>query len=163
MSTKLGSLSIEGLKRLKIFLKSEKINEIISAYKKSEIIVRPDEIIDLKISADLPKLRMGASENEVKKEDEVNTIKFHQSLAMLSPAEASSFGIWAWFTHVYYWDYMRERWPVPTLGERTSLENFVSTHYLIKGQNTRSFIRNGIQANLKSTFEWFLSAFTHNR
>ena len=144
MTTKIGSVSIEGLKRLKAFHKSGKTDELIKAYGNSSILIKPEEIIELELSAELPNLRTGANEEDVKKEDEINTIKLHQSLATLTPAEASSIGIWVWFTHVYYWNYMRERWPVPHSGGRTSLENFISTHYFIKGQNTRSFIRNGI-------------------
>lgn len=144
MKVKIGSISIAGLSRISAFIKGGSSKDIIKAYTSAEKYFSANEIIELEISYELPKLQISKDQSDLTKDDEINTINLHQELADLSPAEAASKGIWAWFTHIYYWDYMKERWPVPDSSERSTLENIIFTHYLISGQNTRSFIRNGI-------------------
>jgi len=144
MKTKLGSISFEGLKRLSSFINEGNLKAVVTSYHAGPSIIRPEEIIELDNEAELPELKFSKTSEELKKDDEINTIKLHQSLAKLSPSEASSKGIWVWFTHVFYWNYMLQRWPVPDSSDRQEIQNYISSHYLIKGQNTRSFIRNGV-------------------
>lgn len=144
MKAKIGSITLEGMKRIYAFVKNAETKDIKKAYTSPEQIVKSSEIVELDITTELPVLRFSQNEGEHKKDDEINTITLHQSLAELTPSEAASRGIWVWFTHVHYWDYMRTRWPLTEISERVSIENHVITHFLIKGQNTRSFIRNGI-------------------
>lgn len=144
MKTRLGSISIEGLKRLSYFIKEGNSQNIVTGYQADSSIINPEEIIELEKEIELPELRISIFSEDLKKDDEINTIKFHQSLAMLSPSEASSKGIWVWFTHVFYWKYMQLRWPVPDSSDKQEIQNYIFSHYLIKGQNTRSFIRNGV-------------------
>ena len=144
MKVKIGSIIIAGLSRISAFLKGGSCKDIVKAYTSSEKYFEASEIIELEVCFELPKLQTSKDESELTKDDEINTIRLHQELASLTPAQAASKGIWAWFTHIYYWDYMKERWPVPLSSERSTLENHVFKHYLISGQNTRSFIRNGI-------------------
>jgi hypothetical protein len=144
MKTKLGSISFEGLKRLFSLINEGNLNTVVTSYRAEKSIIKPEEIIELNIEAELPELRFSQNSEEFKKDDEINTIKLHQSLARLSPSEASSKGIWVWFTHVFYWKYMLQRWKVPESSNKQEIQNYISSHYLIKGQNTRSFIRNGV-------------------
>ena len=44
--------------------------------------------------------------------DVENAIRVFCTLRKLTPAQAADERLWAWFTHIYCWGYMRSRWPI---------------------------------------------------
>lgn len=73
--------------------------------------------------------------------DYENIRLLYGSLKDLSLSLASDERVWSYMTHISYWDYMRERWPLEEVNENNSKENYIKTHYFY-GEKPRN--RNGI-------------------
>lgn len=69
--------------------------------------------------------------------DAENAQKVHEALRHLSPLQAMDERLWAYMTHIQYWDYMRARWPASTHGALVD-------RYLFAGTGFGTLVRNGI-------------------
>jgi hypothetical protein len=71
-----------------------------------------------------------------------NCLSLFSAYPNLTFHQAASENLWAYMTHVQYWEYMRRRWPVENIEGRQ--ENYIKEHYFLKGGSDRSLIHNGI-------------------
>jgi hypothetical protein len=77
--------------------------------------------------------------------DAENAEVVYTALQHLHPAQVDE-GLCAYLSHVTFWDYMRERWPVEGGKNNKDRGEFVITRYFFQGHDTfrRATIRNGI-------------------
>lgn len=74
-----------------------------------------------------------------------NTKIVYTALRHLSPLQASDERLWAYLTHVTFWDYMRKRWPVEQYeGKSATLPENIQARYLYMSDRPRALVRNGI-------------------
>jgi hypothetical protein len=74
-----------------------------------------------------------------------NTQILYSSLRHLTPVQASDERLWAYLTHVTFWDYMRKRWPVEQYEAKPDkLPENMSSRYMFGSDRPRSLVRNGI-------------------
>lgn len=67
-----------------------------------------------------------------------NSIALYEAMKDLSETQASDERLWSYLTHVVFWDYMRERWPVgDSLGR-------VKDRYFLRTKSIETLTRNGI-------------------
>jgi hypothetical protein len=106
-----------------------------SWYVESSILM-PDEI----------ELHMPESKTEHL--DLENTRIIYSALKHLTPLQASDQRLWAYFTHVSHWHYMRKRWPVDqyVAKDRPSerYKDYMNQRYLYMADRSRSLLRNGM-------------------
>lgn len=145
MKTNLHSVTNNKHQELILEVKTKNVAYLLERYTSNDPLLSGDGLVKLSQEVDLPELVKAEEQDEVKKGDEKNSISLHKALKFLTPSEASSKGIWTWMALAPYWDYMRSRWPIEDCGrELSTVQNHIMSHYLIAGQNTRSFIRGGI-------------------
>lgn len=145
MKTHLHSVTNKKHQELILEVKTKNAAYLIDRYTSNEPFISGDGLVKLSLEIDLPELVKPTEHEDVKKGDEKNSISLHKALVSLTPSEASSKGVWTWMALGFYWDYMRSRWPIEDCGrELSTVQNHIMSHYLIAGQNTRSFIRGGI-------------------
>lgn len=84
-----------------------------------------------------------------------NSINLYTELKSLNETQASDARLWAYFSHVNFWEYMRKRWPAEKFEEDTDdlfdeisvknkQANFIISRYHLKTTNRRRLLRNGI-------------------
>jgi len=71
--------------------------------------------------------------------DYINAVYLHKLLSNLSPAEASDERLWAYLTHITFWDYMKARWPIDNA--QKDEKNYIRTRYFF---GEKPYSRNGI-------------------
>lgn len=74
-----------------------------------------------------------------------NTKALYSKLRHLTVLQATDERMWAYLTHVTFWEYMRTRWPI----ERIEIQGhdskvFVESRYLFMRNKDRALLRNGI-------------------
>lgn len=74
-----------------------------------------------------------------------NTKRVYTALKHLPFSVAIDERFWAYLTHVTFWNYMRQRWPIEN-GEKTKngATPYIREHYFFMGNRDRALIRNGI-------------------
>lgn len=72
-----------------------------------------------------------------------NSISFFSVYKNLTYHQATSEAFWAYMTHIQYWEYMRERWPVSD-SSSSKPADYIREHYFFKSGTDRALIRNGI-------------------
>ncbi|WP_034303295.1 DUF6339 family protein [Herbaspirillum sp. RV1423] len=77
-----------------------------------------------------------------------NTIRLHTALRHLNIAQATDERLWAWLTHVQFWDYMRKRWPIESyqkeFAKPTDIGVNIRDRYFFTGNRDRALVHNGI-------------------
>jgi hypothetical protein len=77
------------------------------------------------------------------KNDAENSKRIYSALKDITPTQASDERLWAYLTHVTYWDYMKARWNVETRQEGNT-KNFITERYFFASNRQRALVRNGI-------------------
>ncbi|EKU42686.1 hypothetical protein C518_2414 [Lysinibacillus fusiformis ZB2] len=77
------------------------------------------------------------------KNDAENSKRIYSALKDITPTQASDERLWAYLTHVTYWDYMKARWNVETRLEGNP-KNFVTERYFFASNRQKALVRNGI-------------------
>jgi len=85
----------------------------------------------------LPDLRQPTSDTELFEVE--NTIALHSALQNLNRSQAADDRLWSWLAHGPYWAYMRKRWPVEGIDNKSG---YIKEHYLLGG--SRSLVRHGL-------------------
>lgn len=98
---------------------------------------------------DVVQLKFKARKSKAQ-QDLASAKRLHRSLR-LSRADASDPRLWTRLTHVEFWPYMRDRWPV----KRGEIK-FVLRRYFVHGHGSRALLRNGV-ARL-----WWLAELTYD-
>jgi len=73
-----------------------------------------------------------------------NTRTVYSALKHLTPLQASDPRLWAYFTHVSHWEYMRKRWPVERYQGKERLKELVQERYFFVTDRSRALLRNGM-------------------
>ncbi len=95
-------------------------------------IVCPDSI----------ELQMPTSKSDLY--DLENTKIVYSALKHMTPVQASDPRLWAYFTHVSHWEYMRKRWPVEPYAGKPSLRENMQARYFFMSDRSRALLRNGM-------------------
>lgn len=77
------------------------------------------------------------------KNDAENSKRIYSALKDITPTQASDERLWAYLTHVTYWEYMKARWNVETRLEGNP-KNFITERYFFASNRQRALVRNGI-------------------
>lgn len=113
----------------------------------SEVFADREAVADSRIEIDdLPDLHMPTSETELYEYE--NTVLLHSALSNLNRSLAADERLWSWLAHDRYWEYMRQRWPVESAGDKTS---YILEHYFLR--DSRGLVRHGL-----ARLWWFGSA-----
>jgi hypothetical protein len=99
----------------------------------------------LQSSIDLPddvELNPPASKTELF--DLENTKRLYTALRHLTPIQAADERLWAYLTHVTFWNYMRQRWPAEQYAGKQRFAENVQERYFFMSDRPRALIRNGI-------------------
>lgn len=91
---------------------------------------------------DTLELQLPASKTELF--DLENTKIVYSALRHLTPVEASDPRLWAYFTHVTHWEYMRRRWPIEQYLSSPRLKDNMQEHYFFMSDRSRALTRNGM-------------------
>lgn len=97
----------------------------------------------LQSTVEMPSLELTVPTSKVDLFDLENTKTVYSALRHLSPLQASDERLWAYLTHVTFWDYMRKRWPVEQYSGQRLAEN-LQDRYFFMSDRPRALIRNGI-------------------
>jgi hypothetical protein len=73
-----------------------------------------------------------------------NTRIVYSALKHLTPVQASDPRLWAYFTHVSHWEYMRRRWPVEQYLNKPRLKEIMQERYFFISDRSRALLRNGM-------------------
>ncbi len=73
-----------------------------------------------------------------------NTRVVYSALKHLTPVQASDPRLWAYFTHVSHWEYMRARWPVEQYSGEDRFKQVMQERYFFMPDRSRALLRNGI-------------------
>ncbi len=73
-----------------------------------------------------------------------NTKIVYAALKHLTPVQASDPRLWAYFTHVSHWDYMRKRWPVEQYVGKLRFREIIQERYFFMPDRSRALLRNGM-------------------
>ena len=99
--------------------------------------------VDFDIPApDSMQLQMPISRTETC--DLENTKIVYEALKHLTPVQASDPRLWAYFTHVSHWDYMRKRWPVEQYVGKLRFREIIQERYFFMPDRSRALLRNGM-------------------
>ena len=79
-----------------------------------------------------------------------NVKTIHSALRFIEPRLLAYEGIWVYFTHIYFWQYMQNRW---VKDSKVTLET-IKDRFFLNASSDRGLLRNGI-ARL-----WFLGHVT---
>lgn len=132
--------------RIEIKIFSEKyVNQLIRGLREPEIIKRYQEK-KFSYEENYPIGSTGIFLNNDIKLDPGNdfqsSITLYENLN-LNETQASDKRLWVYLTHVIFWDYMRERWPIKKNREYKPV-NRIRDRYLLTTLNLRTLTRNGI-------------------
>jgi hypothetical protein len=94
------------------------------------------------IEAEPFKLHMPISKTELCDLD--NTRIVYNALRHLTPLQACDARLWAYLTHVTYWEYMRKRWPIEQYLGKEKLRENIQERYFFMPNRSRALIRNGM-------------------
>jgi len=72
-----------------------------------------------------------------------NSKILYQALFTLTETQASDERLWTYMTHVVFWKYMRNRWPVEKTQENKEIGR-ITDRYFLRKINIQSLTRNGI-------------------
>ncbi len=72
-----------------------------------------------------------------------NAVLIHEYLMGLDPTTASDPRLWAYLSHVTFWKYMKNRWPVKESGSDSRNEHILK-HWFIRNLSARGLVDNGI-------------------
>ena len=89
------------------------------------------------IQLQMPTSRTGTCDLE-------NTKIVYSALKHLTPVQASDPRLWAYFTHVSHWEYMRKRWPVERYVGKQRFRELIQERYLFVSDKSRALLRNGM-------------------
>lgn len=78
---------------------------------------------------------------DASKTDIENSILLFSTLKNLTEVQASDERLWTYLSHVYFWEYMRERWPAEKAEEPI---NRIKNRYFLRNLSLRSITRNGL-------------------
>jgi len=70
-----------------------------------------------------------------------NSIVLYEGLRGLNEVQASDERLWAYLTHVHFWDYMQGRWPIEDSKKPISR---IRERYFLRNLNLESITRNGL-------------------
>jgi hypothetical protein len=87
-------------------------------------------------------LQIPTSKNDLL--DLENTKIVYGALKHLTPVQASDPRVWAYFTHVSQWEYMRARWPVEQYWGRDRYKEVMQERYFFMADRSRALLRNGM-------------------
>jgi len=73
-----------------------------------------------------------------------NTKIMYSALKHLTPVQASDQRLWAYFTHVSHWEYMRARWPAEQYIGKGRLREVMHERYFFMSDRSRALLRNGM-------------------
>lgn len=73
-----------------------------------------------------------------------NTRIVYSALKHLTPIQASDPRLWAYFTHVSHWDYMRKRWPAERYVGTERFREVMNERYFFLTDRSRALLRNGM-------------------
>jgi hypothetical protein len=73
-----------------------------------------------------------------------NTRIVYSALKHLTPLQASDHRLWAYFTHVSHWQYMRERWPAEQYLGKERFKEVMNERYFYLSDRSRALLRNGM-------------------
>lgn len=74
-----------------------------------------------------------------------NSIRLHKAFASLTPVQARDPRLWTRLSHVEFWPYMRERWPIEKyMADRKKAERYVEGRYFVLRAEGRALLRNGM-------------------
>lgn len=73
-----------------------------------------------------------------------NTRTVYSALKHLTPVQASDPRLWAYFTHVSHWDYMRKRWPAERYVGSVRFREVIQERYFFVQDRSRALLRNGM-------------------
>jgi len=73
-----------------------------------------------------------------------NTRIVYSALKHLSPLQASDQRLWAYFTHVSHWEYMRSRWPAEQYAGKERFKEVMNERYFFLSDRSRALLRNGM-------------------
>lgn len=73
-----------------------------------------------------------------------NTRIIYSALKHLTPLQASDQRLWAYFTHVSHWEYMRKRWPVERYIGAERFREVMNERYFFMADRSRALLRNGM-------------------
>lgn len=90
----------------------------------------------------IPSLKLPEETGEKSKYDLENSITFFSAYQNLTHHQATSESFWAYMTHVQYWEYTMQRWPVANKKERQS--EFIKERYFLNAGTDRALGRNSI-------------------
>lgn len=82
-----------------------------------------------------------------------NAILIYEALKNLPFSVATNENYWAFMTHIVYWDYMRNRWPIENAQQDEI--SFIHTRYMFSSKNKR-YYRNGLSRL------WLYAALTYD-
>lgn len=68
----------------------------------------------------------------------------YSRLKHLTPAQAGDERLWAYMTHVSFWEYMRLRWPVDRHSDEGKQARMVRERYFFMSNRDRALVRNGL-------------------
>ncbi len=70
-----------------------------------------------------------------------NSISLYEKIVGINETIASDPRLWTWLSHIYFWDYMRARWPVE--GVKNPIGRITDRYYM-KYLKLESLVRHGI-------------------
>jgi hypothetical protein len=73
-----------------------------------------------------------------------NTRIVYSALKHLTPLQASDHRLWAYFSHVSHWQYMRKRWPVEQYLGKERFKEVMNERYFYLSDRSRALLRNGM-------------------
>jgi hypothetical protein len=73
-----------------------------------------------------------------------NTRTVYAALQHLTPLQAADPRLWAYLTHVTYWEYMRKRWPMEQYTGKPRMKEIIQERYFLMSDRSRALIRNGL-------------------
>lgn len=116
------------------------INGNLGFYQESPIWV-PDhfdsEMFCFDSRIEIPDIQLDPSKSDLD-----NSMILYSGFKKLNLTQASDERLWAYLSHVTFWGYMRERWPVEK-GKKNPV-NFVKNRYFFMGDRHRALLRHGI-------------------
>ncbi len=73
-----------------------------------------------------------------------NTRIVYSALKHLTPLQASQQRLWAYFTHVSHWEYMRKRWPAEQYVGKERFREVMHERYFFISDGSRALLRKGM-------------------
>ncbi len=73
-----------------------------------------------------------------------NSVSLYNNLTGITRAIASDIRLWTYLTHVVFWKYMRNRWPIEKSSNSAGPKGRIMERYLLRSSNLETLTRNGI-------------------